>query len=86
MSFSADAARAANHPIRAINWVKIIIGLSVDIINDHDFAVNFNYWICTAFIIVLTNCAYMRLDIILLMLEDDVRATAHYLSYFIETV
>lgn len=30
-------AHAANRPIRAINWVKIIIGLSADIINDCDF-------------------------------------------------
>lgn len=38
-SFSADAELfgAANHPVPAINWVKIIIGLSADIINDHDF-------------------------------------------------
>lgn len=37
MSFSAYTVHTANHPAGTINWVKIIIGLSIDIINDHDF-------------------------------------------------
>lgn len=37
MFFSADTENTANHAAGTINWVKIIIGLSIDIINDRDF-------------------------------------------------
>lgn len=37
LCLSANTAYTANHPVGTINWVKIIIGLSIDIINDRDF-------------------------------------------------
>lgn len=80
-SFSADAARATNHPVRTINWVKIIIGLSADIINDRDFEQLISITGSAPHSLLHLLYTHMRLDIISLILEDDIRVMAYYLSY-----
>jgi hypothetical protein len=75
--------RTANHPVRAINWVKIIIGLPSDIINDRDFEqlTSITGSAPHSLLHLRTVHTHVRLDIISLILEDDVRVIADYLSY-----
>lgn len=91
-SFSADATRAANHPVLAINWVKIIIGLSTDVINDRDFeqltSITRSAPYSLLYLLTVREYAHAHIytheskRVISLILGNDVRVIMrYYLSY-----